>query len=1118
MAVRLGGFPLGYRSIRTLLASSNKFAQPFKDFEILGRLGSGGMGTVFKARRKSTGEWVALKVLRPSLSRNDRHVQRLRREAAFGISFDHPHLVKIFGLHEEGGYHYLVMQFVDGKSLRSLLQTWGRFPEDQVIELGIQMASALSHSHGHGVIHRDVKPGNIIVDEAGHAMLTDLGLAKGETDTALTMDGSTVGTPQYMSPEQAQNPKTVGVEGDLYSLGATLYHMSVGQPPFDGESIGQVITKLLHQKADSADSLNPEVGPGLNLVLGRLLLKDPELRYRSADELLADLRLIQAGEAPRVDPRLLERDVILVDRPWYRQPVSLSLAGLLLLVGVLAVVFFPSERDPIPRTLEELRPRIQALASSGEYKSALRMLDTAEVEARESANKTRYRSDLLSEFDRRLRRFLEQKGPKEFRNWLQSNGLANWQAAYLDTHVPDQIYATYGYAPSSLPEPLGQTWKAWRLRAQQGMTYIVEDQARDRIEELEARYKREESPKVAGLLDQHRYREALELVESYLTDPWQTRAESVHRKPVLPRGLSHLLDEFLEERRVEVRGIRTLAVATLEHWKRDLDRLVRDIRLHTEEEEFEIAQSKLDLIRKKLLPAHLPWSSLPRTLDYRSASLGYESDIRDLEGDLQRAEERSLRAHAEAERRRFFIKQDLAHDMLAKNLDFVEARRVLTEMKLLYGPAQQLRREFLGEIRELEQFVFWVYSLLESNSSARRAQDWTVQGITRRREFLKLDRKAPVWLHFAKHGGEVEKVPFPRLDRFPMVQKIETELAPDTWKQKRRGMGLYLFFGDEFEKAQIYFGNFDVNQAQRQERRRLWLAEEKGNREHMLRNRLLEVEGHLSKENLQDARMVLQTIKERYAGSKALSKAAFRLVDLEVRIKNLEKREALAGRVPIPLRNAVQFFAEDPVAKSLGEAARVRAEIDLRRRDVLPKGLQEWRGGPAGLEWRPATPENPEKDWRNALRLSLPLFEKSRPFVFEFQIEIPADGQAPVALELVCAGVRLLFVQLPGRPVLILPDPPADLGAALKAALKMWKAGDKQREWYLLPAIRYAIHVELGRVQAGRRDLRIQVDGRKVATAKKKVKDRPQSKTMAEIRSLSALQVSRVDVTGWLRR
>lgn len=282
------------------------FAQPFKDYQILAKAGAGAMGTVFKARHKKLDRIVALKVLRPSLARDERYVDRLRREARIVASLSHPHIVTGYDICEEGGYHFFVMEFVEGPSLRALLSEWGVFPEEQVLKAAMQAASALDHAFQRGIIHRDIKPGNILIDEQGNLKLTDMGLAKGPTDLTLTRDGATVGTPQYISPEQARNPQDVDVRSDLYSLGATLYHMATGQPPFRGSTMAEVITKVLHEHAPAAHDVNAAIGEGLSLVIRKLLAKDLELRYQTPAELLDDLRRVQRAEQPHVDRSQLE--------------------------------------------------------------------------------------------------------------------------------------------------------------------------------------------------------------------------------------------------------------------------------------------------------------------------------------------------------------------------------------------------------------------------------------------------------------------------------------------------------------------------------------------------------------------------------------------------------------------------------------------------------------------------------------------------------------------------------------------------------------------------------------------------------------------------------------------
>ena len=277
------------------------FAQPFSDYEVLDRVGAGSMGTVFRARHKKLNRTVALKILKPSLARDARYVERLRREARIVASLNHPNIVTGYDLGQEGGYHFVVMEFIEGKSLRELLHEWGMFAEDRVLDVAIQITTALEHAFSKGVIHRDIKPANILIDTANVVKLTDMGLAKGPDNLTITRDGVTVGTPQYISPEQARSPQDVDVRSDLYSLGATLFHMCTGQPPFRAETMANVLIKVLEERAPSAAGFNPDLSDGLNLIIRKLLSKDPGKRYQVPSDLLADLQRVQRSEAPDVD-------------------------------------------------------------------------------------------------------------------------------------------------------------------------------------------------------------------------------------------------------------------------------------------------------------------------------------------------------------------------------------------------------------------------------------------------------------------------------------------------------------------------------------------------------------------------------------------------------------------------------------------------------------------------------------------------------------------------------------------------------------------------------------------------------------------------------------------------
>lgn len=343
------------------------FDQPFQDYEILDRVGAGAMGTVFKARHKRLNRIVALKILKPSLARDKRYVERLRREARIVASLSHPHIVTGYDLGEEGGYHFFVMEFVEGKSLRQLLIEWGMFSEDYVLRVARETAMALDHAYQRDVIHRDIKPGNILIDDDGNVKLTDMGLAKGPADLTLTRDGATVGTPMYISPEQARNPQDVDVRSDLYSLGATLYHMATGVPPFSGETMAELITSVLNDNVIAPSEVNSSVSPGMSLVIRKLLAKNLTVRYQTPRELLDDLERIEKEQPPAVDAGRLEADSFEPSR-WPRL-VLLSLALSLGFVGTwwLAqrwndpVVALPSAEE----FMAELNVELMALPSPG---------------------------------------------------------------------------------------------------------------------------------------------------------------------------------------------------------------------------------------------------------------------------------------------------------------------------------------------------------------------------------------------------------------------------------------------------------------------------------------------------------------------------------------------------------------------------------------------------------------------------------------------------------------------------------------------------------------------------------------------------------------------------------
>ncbi len=270
-------------------------SEVIKGYRILERLGRGGMGSVYRAEQAGMNRVVALKILRRPFGQVEEHVERLRREARLVGALDHPNIVRGLDVGSHGPYHYFAMEFVEGETLRDLLKKRGIVPESEALRIVEQVCLALDHAHSRGIVHRDVKPGNIIVTPDGTPKLTDYGLAKGPADFTLTQSGVTIGTPQYISPEQAKDPVGVGIQTDLYSLGATAYHMLTGIPPHTSDTLAGLLTKVLYEKPRTARQVNPRVSAGASFLVEKMMAKQPRHRYREPREVLRDLRSLAAG-------------------------------------------------------------------------------------------------------------------------------------------------------------------------------------------------------------------------------------------------------------------------------------------------------------------------------------------------------------------------------------------------------------------------------------------------------------------------------------------------------------------------------------------------------------------------------------------------------------------------------------------------------------------------------------------------------------------------------------------------------------------------------------------------------------------------------------------------------
>jgi serine/threonine-protein kinase len=266
-------------------------------YELSHLVARGGMAEVYRAHDRLLDRPVALKILFPELSVDRAFVERFRREAQAAANLSHPNIVPVFDWGEDGGTYFIVMEFIDGRALSSILRGAGPMHPDRAAEIAADVAVALAYAHRHGVIHRDVKPGNVLITEDGIVKVTDFGIARAiNTEESLTQTGAVMGTATYFSPEQAEG-LGVDARSDIYSLGVVLFEMVTGRPPFLGDTPVAVASKHVRENPPTPRSINPAVPPDLEAIILKCLAKSPEYRYATGDDLRVDLLRFREGRA-----------------------------------------------------------------------------------------------------------------------------------------------------------------------------------------------------------------------------------------------------------------------------------------------------------------------------------------------------------------------------------------------------------------------------------------------------------------------------------------------------------------------------------------------------------------------------------------------------------------------------------------------------------------------------------------------------------------------------------------------------------------------------------------------------------------------------------------------------
>jgi len=427
-------------------------------YTVEGAIGRGSTGVVWRARQLAVDREVALKVLHSDLSQNPRVVQRLQREARTTARLAHPHIVSAIDMGETDGVWWYAMELVDGPSLARRLKKDGYLGEREALRLFIPLCEALEHAAEHGVVHRDIKPANILIDAARGARLADLGLAFADDDPSLTGNGGTLGTPHYISPEQARSSADADVRSDLWSFGATLFHAVCGRPPFAGESAAEVLSSVLYARIPDPHRLRPELSRGLALVLRKCLSRDPDARYQTPHELLLDLERVRERRLPKVRRRGLDP----VDRGprrglrWLSAAASMA-AGALAFALITNWLDHRSEAEPEDAAAVTSWPPLEAVANRLGTRQERLFTDYTELLAVEGELPSAFRGrwlqvrtglknelrEVVGELLREASELVESKRRSEdFRSGL----------AFLATGLDELLVARTGFVIAELPE------------------------------------------------------------------------------------------------------------------------------------------------------------------------------------------------------------------------------------------------------------------------------------------------------------------------------------------------------------------------------------------------------------------------------------------------------------------------------------------------------------------------------------------------------------------------------------------------------------------------------------------------------------------------------------------
>lgn len=321
----------------TGLTRASIFAQRY---EVIEELDKGGMGKIYRVFDKKIEQEVALKLLRPEITADVNTIKRFRRELKFARNISHRNVCRMYDLGEEGNAHFITMEYISGENLKSSIRRMGRLTIDKAISIAKQVCEGLSEAHRLGVVHRDLKPGNIMIDSEGNARILDFGIARSLRSKGMTGEGTMIGTPEYMSPEQVDGEEA-DQRSDIYSLGVIIYEMVTGRVPFIGDTPISVVVKHKLEIPPDPKKINPQIPEDLNRMIMRCLDKDRENRYQNVDALFSELVKIEKGipileiAKPKKKRGLTKQDAIQRKKILVRGAVIGSVFVVLLMVFLL---------------------------------------------------------------------------------------------------------------------------------------------------------------------------------------------------------------------------------------------------------------------------------------------------------------------------------------------------------------------------------------------------------------------------------------------------------------------------------------------------------------------------------------------------------------------------------------------------------------------------------------------------------------------------------------------------------------------------------------------------------------------------------------------------------------